>query len=103
MQVTHGEMQMQMQAAPPVMGSKHRYENYKIVQCRDHRVTASLFPLPINMATNGCISSSINLSNSLGSTLAGVFLSLVFYGVSILQTYVARAFYGPTLDHFLFM
>ena len=55
------------------------------------------------MATNGCTSSTINLSDSLGCTLAGVFVSLVFYGISILQTYVARAFYSTTLDHFLLM
>ena len=55
------------------------------------------------MATNGCTSSTINLSDSFGSTLAGVFVSLVFYGVSILQTYVARTFYIAALDHFLLM
>jgi hypothetical protein len=53
------------------------------------------------MATSGCTSSTINLSDGLGSTLAGVFVSLVFYGISILQTYVARAYYSATLDHFL--
>ena len=42
----------------------------------------------------------MNLSDSWGSALAGVFVSLVFYGVSILQTYVARAFYNATLDQF---
>ncbi|KAF9238053.1 hypothetical protein BU15DRAFT_75450 [Melanogaster broomeanus] len=30
----------------------------------------------------------INLGNTWGSTLAGVFVSLVFYGVSILQTFI---------------
>jgi hypothetical protein len=53
------------------------------------------------MATNGDTSSTINLSDSWGSTLAGVFVSLVFYGISILQTYVARAFHSATLGHFL--
>jgi hypothetical protein len=43
----------------------------------------------------------MNLSDSLGSVLAGVFVSLVFYGISILQTYVARAFNSAILDHFL--
>jgi hypothetical protein len=40
------------------------------------------------MATNGCTSSIMNLSDSLGSVLAGVFVSLVFYGISILQTFL---------------
>ena len=53
------------------------------------------------MSTDGCTTSIINLSDTWGSTLAGVFVSLVFYGISILQTYVARAFYGANLDHFL--
>lgn len=53
------------------------------------------------MATNGGTTSAINLSDSWGSTLAAVFVSLVFYGVSILQTYVARAFRSATVDHFL--
>ncbi|KAH0831229.1 hypothetical protein J3R83DRAFT_13811 [Lanmaoa asiatica] len=44
------------------------------------------------MATNGGTSTTINLSNSWGSTLAAVFVALVFYGVSILQTYAARSF-----------
>jgi hypothetical protein len=55
------------------------------------------------MDTDGCTTSSINLSDSWGSTLAGVFVSLVFYGVSILQTYVARAFYSAILNNFLLM
>ena len=54
------------------------------------------------MATNGCIT-SINLSDSWGSTLAGVFVSLVFYGISTLQTYVARVLYSANLDHCLLM
>jgi len=40
------------------------------------------------MATNGDTTSSIDLSNSWGSILAGVFVSLVFYGISILQTFL---------------
>ena len=56
---------------------------------------------PFSMATNECTSSTMNLSTGLGSTLAGVFVSLVLYGISILQTYVARAFYRVILDHFL--
>ncbi|KAG8216100.1 hypothetical protein J3R82DRAFT_8101 [Butyriboletus roseoflavus] len=44
------------------------------------------------MATGGGTSTSINLTNSWGSTLAAVFVSLVFYGVSILQTYVTCSF-----------
>ena len=55
------------------------------------------------MAANGGTTSAINLSDSWGSILAGVFVSLVFYGVSILQTYVARAFYSATLDHCILM
>ena len=55
------------------------------------------------MATNGGTTSTTNLSDNWGSTLAGVFVSLVFYGVSILQTYVARVFYSATLDPFLLM
>lgn len=43
------------------------------------------------MATNGGTSTSIDLSDSWGSTLAAVFVALVFYGVSILQTWVTRA------------
>jgi len=49
------------------------------------------------MATSGCTTSAINLSDSWGSTLAAVFVSLVLYGISILQTYVARAFKVPFL------
>ena len=55
------------------------------------------------MATNGGTSTTINLSDSWGSTLAGVFVSLVFYGINILQTYVACAFYSATLHHCLLM
>jgi len=40
------------------------------------------------MTTTRCTSSTINLSDGLGSTLAGVFVSLVFYGISILQTFL---------------
>ncbi|KAN0094599.1 hypothetical protein V8E55_002886 [Tylopilus felleus] len=40
------------------------------------------------MATNGGTTSTVNLSDSWGSTLAAVFVSLVFYGVSILQTFL---------------
>jgi len=40
------------------------------------------------MTTNGCTTSTINLSDSWGSTLAGVFVSLVLYGISILQTFL---------------
>ena len=53
------------------------------------------------MASNG--SSTINLSASWGSTLAGVFVSLVFYGISTLQMYVAHTFYSANLDRFLLM
>ena len=53
------------------------------------------------MASDG--SSTIDLSDSWGSTLAGVFVSLVFYGVSILQMYVAHTFYSAKLDRFLLM
>lgn len=48
------------------------------------------------MATNGGTTSTVNLSDSWGSTLAAVFVSLVFYGVSILQTYVILAFCSTT-------
>ncbi|KAG9308334.1 hypothetical protein JVU11DRAFT_12098 [Chiua virens] len=40
------------------------------------------------MTTSGDASSAINLSDSWGSTLAAVFVSLVLYGVSILQTFL---------------
>ncbi|KAI9567758.1 hypothetical protein HD554DRAFT_946310 [Boletus coccyginus] len=40
------------------------------------------------MATSGCTTSAVNLSDSWGSTLAAVFVSLVLYGISILQTFL---------------
>lgn len=39
-------------------------------------------------STNAGTTTGINLSDSWGSTLAAVFVSLILYGVSILQTYV---------------
>ncbi|KAF8558675.1 hypothetical protein OG21DRAFT_1088413 [Imleria badia] len=56
-------------------------------------IAAPLSPLGLDhysptMASNGGTTSTINLSNSWGSTLAAVFVSLVFYGVSILQTFL---------------
>lgn len=53
------------------------------------------------MATNGGTTSTVNLSDSWGSTLAAVFVSLVFYGVSILQTYVILAFCSTAFDRLL--
>ncbi|KAG8216102.1 hypothetical protein J3R82DRAFT_8103 [Butyriboletus roseoflavus] len=67
--------------------------NYKVAQCRTYRIPASLALLVLDSVLlawppGGGTSTSINLTNSWGSTLAAVFVSLVFYGVSILQTYV---------------